>query len=276
MKNTLLMTITTTLMLLLSGCGNNTPEEVAKTFAGKLSGAEMGDMKDIVTENVSKKILRLKKICGKNDEKKLYDESVKVLDELERKSKDKKYDSKLKEILSQLKKNTDKFQKKTEKDILAEYGSPKNIPVAKREELMADTLDKLAGIVEPAIDEIFDALDIKTKHPEDIKKIVTVLMTKGSGQMRPTRRNMYVLQKAAQDVVSGKEGIVTPECVARYTEFGYIDEINIIESKQNSPDRADVRLELISEDGKSKKVSVDVEKIKDEWKVASLYLDTFF
>lgn len=85
-----------------------------------------------------------------------------------------------------------------------------------------------------------------------------------------------MLQNIAQNIVSQRAGRTTPECVAKYTEFGNIDDINVIETRGKSPDKVSARLELINEEGKSNKVTINVEKIKGEWKVSELYLNTFF
>ena len=46
----------------------------------------------------------------------------------------------------------------------------------------------------------------------------------------------------------------------------------MIEVKELSPDRKEVRLEIIKENESSKKVSIGVEMIKKEWKVADFYV----
>lgn len=279
MKNRLIITMVTAAtasMFLLSGCGSDTPEEVAKEYVSSLSSADIDDVKELVTDDVQKTLGRLKVICSQSDVNALYKETVTVLGDLEQKSKDSQYDKKLKEIHAALETKMEQLQKDIEKETLKKYGSPKDIPQEQREKLMNEALAQFMTLIEPAVEEILDTLEINTEHPSEVQKTVTQLMLKGNGDMKLTRSNSYLLEEIVQDVVSQREGGITPVCVAKYTEFGNIDDINVIETQENSPDQVGVRLELINEEGKSNKVTIDVEKIKDEWKVSELYLNTFF
>lgn len=67
-----------------------------------------------------------------------------------------------------------------------------------------------------------------------------------------------------------KAGEVAPERMVMCTDYDYIDCVNILEVNNYLPDVADVRLELIDKGSKSTKISVDVEKIKSEWKISRL------
>ena len=276
MKKTLLGTATLTLSLLLAGCGSNSPEEVAETFANSLSIADINEAKNVASEKVQKKLKRLNIICSQSEIKKITDAAIVVLNEMENKSKDKKYDVQLKDMLSQFEKDMAEMQKDVEKEIISKYGSPKNIPEELREKLMNKAFDRLTGITKPMVEKQFEIFDIKTENPDKIKNIVAVFMYKGGNGTKVNRGNLHVLKGIVSDAVSKNPKKITPQCIAKYTKFGLINEINTIEMKQDSPDSADVRLELITKDGKSKKVSIDVEKIKDEWKVSELYLDTYF
>ena len=275
MRNTLLIT-TTILALLLSGCGHDEPREVAKTFAGALSSADMDEVKELVAKDASVSIVRLKTMCSKQDAKKLYTETVEVIDKIDKRAKKDKFSKKAKETLATLEKDISFLQKEIEKEIRTKYGSPKSIPVEEKEKMMEIAFQKLMGVINPAVKKILDILEIKTEHSQDVRKIISEFMVKGGSQMRINRRNRYVLQDIVEKVLLERKAGVTEQCVAKYTKFGNIDEINVIETIQRSPDIADVRLELISKDEKSKKVSVDMEKIKNEWKVSTFYVDTGF
>lgn len=276
MRKIILGTIVLALGLGLTGCGNNSPEEVAETFASSLSSADMKEAKSVASEDVQKKLKRLSSICSQPVVKKLTDETIVVLNDMEKKSKNKKYDAQIKDMLSQFEKDTVTIQEEIKQDIISKYGSPKNIPEELREKLMNEAFEKIADVTYPLVEKEFEIFDIKTEHPEEMKKIIAVFMHKGGRGTRVTRGNVHVLKDIVENIVAENPDKITPQCVSKYTEFGLIDEINVIETKQNSPDSANVRLELIRDDGKSKKVSINIEKIKDEWKVSNLYLDTFF
>lgn len=276
MKKILLGTIVLTLGLGLTGCGSNSPEDVAKTFASSLSSANMNEAKSVASEEVQKKLKRLSSICNQKVVKKLTDETIVVLNDIEKKSKDKKYDAQLKDMLSQFEKDTVTIQGEIKQDIISKYGSPKNIPEELREKLMNEALEKMVELTNPLVEKQFEIFDIKTEHPDRVKRIIAKFMYKGGMGTRVNRRNLYVLEGIVGDIVAESQEKITLQCIDKYTEFGLVDDINVIETKQDSPDSANVRLELIRDDGKSKKVSVEVEKIKDEWKISDLYLDTFF
>ncbi len=116
----------------------------------------------------------------------------------------------------------------------------------------------------PIMDDFFEAFDIKIENIDKIKKVIADF-TARQGYFYGER---IFLRAAVQNVVLD-EGI-NQKCVAKYTDFGFVTSINVIETIKNSPDTAKVRLELIDKNSKSKKVSVNIEKIKDEWKVSKL------
>lgn len=96
------------------------------------------------------------------------------------------------------------------------------------------------------------------------------------GSTRVSYKNMRQLKQLTRKVIEQKSLTPTKQCIDKYTEFGFIDDVNIIEVKEKSPDEMRVRLELIKETRKSKKVSISVEKIQKEWKIAYMNLNTYF
>jgi len=276
MKKILLGTIVLALGLGLTGCGSNSPEEVAETFASSLSSLDIEEAKSVASEDVQKKLKRLSSICSQPLVRKLTDETITVLNNIDKKSKDKQYDAQLKDILSQLEKDIVKIQEEIKQDIISQYGSPKNIPKELREKLMNEALEKMVKLTNPLVEKEFKIFNIKTENPDKLKRVIAEFMYKGGRGTRVNRGNLYVLKNIVKDIVAKNPDKITPQCIEKYTEFGLIDEINVIETKQDSPDSANVRLELIDDHGKPKKVSVEVEKIKEKWKVSELYLDTYF
>jgi len=275
MKKIAYATVVLALGMGLAGCGSNTPEEVAKIFASSLSNTDIEEVNSVASEDVQQKLKSLGSICNKPAVTKLADETIVVLNTIEKKSIDKKYSEQLKKVLDQNKQDMKKLTKEIEEDYISRFGSLKNLPKESKDEEMNKAMEKFVEITNPMIEEWFKILDIKTENPDEVKKIIAEFMIKGGKGTRVNYGNLDVLKNIVSEHLSKREAAITPECVAKYTEFGFIDEINIIETKEHSPDSADVRLELISEDGKSKKVSIDVEKIKDEWRVASFSLNAW-
>jgi len=273
MKKIVSGSIVLALGLGLSGCGSDTPEEVAEIFASSLSIADINEVESVSSQDVKKSIKRLSVYCNEPEAKKLADETIKVLNTIEKESKNEKYQEELKKVLDQNEQDMKKLTKEIEEDYISRFGSLKNLPKESKDEEMNKAMEKFVEITNPMIEEWFKILDIKTENPDEVKKIIAEFMIKGGKGTRVNYGNLDVLKNIVSQHLSKREAAITPECVAKYTEFGFIDEINIIETKEKSPDNTDVRLELISEDGNSKKVSIDVEKIKGEWKVSFLSLN---
>ena len=272
--------------ILLTGCGADTPEDVAKTFANALSKANLKEANSISSEIVQKKIIKLKVICQKSMIKDLEDEALVVLNSIRKKSEsDKKYELILIEATTKIRKVRESFSPKLSQlqkkyAILAKKYSveadpynpfpvpkiPKEI-LKKHNETKVGILREKAKKVLPIINDFFEAFDIKTEDSNRVKKVIADFTSRASHFYG----ERIFLSGAVKNVV--RDESINQKCVAKYTDFGFIERINIIETIKDSPDKASVRLELITKDGKSKKVSVNVEKIKDEWKVSSLSLD---
>lgn len=260
--------------ILLTGCGADTPEDVAKTFANALSSADIDEAKVVSTENTQKKIDRLAGACNESYYSELTDEVAKAYNTMNsKKNSELDIKTKMNEKMNNpdIKKDLDQMQK----SLTEKYGDLKKLSPEKQKLAFKEVMDKFeAKYIKPMIGDIFDTLKIKVDHPDEVKDILTkFLMTESMG-----RRNRFTSKRDVilQIVRNGNfENIknVTPECVAKYTQYDFIDSINFIEVKNESADEAVVRLELIDNKNKSSKVSVNVEKIKDEWKVSQLSLD---
>jgi hypothetical protein len=246
---------------LLSGCGSSKPKDVAEEFALALSDVKLEKVKNISSEKVTKQVDRLVITCNKPVINSLAKESKRVSDILE---KDKlKVDKIMKNLQSKMKSKIDKMHK----DAIEKYGSDRNIPQKVKDKM---TKDMLSIVLMPLLKKIFNELNIDSKDPKAIQEILADAMMHAK---RPSHR---VFKNSANRYVKKHPAPITSECVAKYTDFGLIDEINFIETKKDSPDKAMVRLEIIHKNGKSKKVSVKVEQIKKEWKVSRLPLDIGF
>jgi hypothetical protein len=272
MRKTRLVISATALLsgILLTGCGSDSPEDVAKTFANTLSNVDIDGAKEVSTENTQKKIDRLVGACNESYYSELTDEVSKAYNIV---------NSKESSGLDIRKKMNDpdikKEMEEMEKSLTEQYGDVKKLPKEKQKELAVEMIEKFtAKYIKPMIGDIIDTLKIELDHPDEVKDILTkFIMSESMG-----RRNRFMSKRdiILQIVRDGNfENIknVTSECVAKYTQYDFIDSINFIEVKNESADEAVVRLELIDNKDKSSKVSVNVEKVKDEWKVSNLSLD---
>jgi len=271
MKVRLVMgTVIMSTSMMLSGCGSDKPEDVAETFANALSSADIEEAKEVSTEDTQKKIDRLVRACNGTYYNELVDEVVKAYTAM---NSDKS--SKLKNIMNKpdMTKNMEEMGKKfTEK-----YGDSTKLPREKQIEIAKKMMEEFSNkYIKPMISDVVDTLKIKLAHPDEVKDVMAkFIMNEGMGKRNRYTSERDAIFKIIKDGNFENPDNVTPKCVAKYTEYDFIDSINVIEVETESADRASVRLELIDKNDKSTKVSVPVEKIKDEWKVSELSLDIY-
>jgi len=261
--------------LLLSGCGKNTPEDTAEEFANMLSNTNLKQAKALTTENVTKRLLFLNKLCNRDETRKLTDASIAALSTMEKKIRSKEHEKDLSTALEKFKNESNAIKIAFEKEIKLQYASVNDIPKEKYEKLFNDMAKRFSKASLPLIEKEFNLFNIKTEYPKDVKKVISLFMLSSRGKTRVTFRNRFQLKKLAEKVIKEKALGISSVCVSKYTDFGNIDEINIIETKEKAPDKVTVRMELIKKNGGSTKVSMPIEKIKDKWKVSDLDLKNY-
>jgi len=246
--------------LIFGGCsiGNDTPKDVAVKFVEALSNKDIDNAKELSSEKVHKDINRLINSCNKPFMKKLAYESIDVFKLIKKNGTNSKISNlgleANKQISSELRKrygstsDIDKLPKDEQKQILDKFYQDYAIPI------------KISFIKD-----VFKILNIKTDNPEKVQYILAKYTISKGKNIR------YITQNYVMD----NPNKITSECIAKYTDFSFVDKINFIETTQESPDKASVRMEIIYKDGKAKKVSVDVEQIKKEWKVSYLPLNFY-
>jgi len=273
MKVRLVMgTVIITTSMMLSGCGSDKPEDVAEKFVSALSSADIDEAKEVSSEETQKKIDRLVGACNGLYYKQLADEVAKAYNIMNN-DKSSGLDIGKKMNDPDIKKDMEEMME----SLTEKYGDLKKLPREKQKELQEEMMEKFTTKhIEPMIGDIFDTLKIEVDHPDEVKDILTkFIMAESMG-----KRNRYTSKRnAINDIIrdGNFENLdnVTPECVAENTQYDFVDSINFIEVDGKSADSARVRLELIDKNDKSTKVSVSVEKIKDEWKVSDLPFDGY-
>lgn len=251
--------------VVLLGCGEDTPEDIAVSYVKSLSSADIDNAKEFATEKVHKRIDALEGLCNKEYYKELSDEVFRIEDKI-------RFNKEYKKM----------FEKKAEKaveiikSLMHKYGDIKDIkelPSDKQEEFLTELIDKLSELTEPIVSHVVNNLKIDIKHEDIVKKLLSRYIAKKAFM----KRSMFQSKRdyligIIEDANYADPKNMSEGCVAKYTEYGFIESVNFLEVKNESPDEARVRLELIDTKGKSNKVSIDVEKIKGEWKVSSLSL----
>ena len=278
MKVRLVMgTVIISTSMMLSGCGSDNPEDVAETFASALSEADMKSAREVASEDTLKKIDQLETLCNSTYYKELRNEVLtvyKAKNSATSRIRSTRYDPVI---------GKEWKEKKTKMadELIKEYGSKKNVPKEKLEKgYLALSSELSTKYIVPLVSDIMDEAKIKIKYHDDVEGILKRLLDaeiigrQSYSRMGDLSRAEVVYAIIEQGDYENNDNI-NAECVAKYTEYDFIDSINVIEVETESADRASVRLELIDKNDKSTKVSVPVEKIKDEWKVSELSLDIY-
>ena len=235
--------------LLVSGCGGNAPDEAAVTYVNALAKGDIEAAKSVGSGSVQKELDEITRKCAKGGVEKLKTESDEIYQTIINGGK--------LEADTILKPHIDEFNElgKTFTDggflFIQTYD-------AQKKQRINEQVEKLM----PVAEQLFSLYKIKTENPEAMKKIF--IMSLPLGKYRALLDENYLPDIALEyEIVK-----VTPECIAEKSGIGAVDEINVIETKQgDSADQAEVRLEIISADGESRKKEFQIEKIKDEWKV---------
>jgi len=250
--------------ILLSGCGSNTPKDVAIDFATTLSDADIESINEIASTDMMKEINKLKEQCNTPYIDKLREESARVFNIINHEKMNKKYQVEMEKINEEFRKNSLESKKEMQEELIKKYGAlnkvPKEVLIEKSLPLVKDYIKKMIGI-----------MDIKMEEPKKVREILSRFMTQNMMKSDKLSRLMFqdiLFESIVREYVKKHPKKITSKCVEKYTDFGSIDSVNFIEEKQKSPDKVDVRLEIIHQDGKSKKVLIGVEQIKEEWKVS--------
>jgi len=215
--------------IVLSGCSGSSAEDVAVEFGEALSDLDMQKAKSLAVND--KIVEKLEKSC---------------LEQM------------VHDVTRDVQKAFRSASKKHKKE-LEEFGKNMREKYPNIQELSDEEKKE---IIEDSSVEFIDILLADAKYKKIATKVMQqVLLSEYSG-------GKSSLNKLVKDVVGkDSENYITDECVMEYSAFGNIDDINVIETKEISADESRVKLEIVHDDGNSQKVSVDLEKIQDEWKV---------
>ena len=274
-------TIAVATSMLLSGCGSDTPEGVAEEFASSLSEVNIEKVNSLSSMAVQGKITNLKKICKSLEVQKLGKEALSIANMIGEKTKDEKYDSDIKSFIETRKVEYEAAKKEMKQELQKKYGGKRpSKDVAEKD--MERIAQAIIVIYAEFINKEMQLFDIESEQAKQIQDVLAMYMLQmgdaakikrgKSFRIHPENTHANIIRNSAKELLSDNAEKVTKQCIQEVTDFGNIDNINFIEVKHNSADEVTVRLELIRENGESEKVFIDVEKIKDEWKVSDLTL----
>lgn len=260
MKKILSGTIILALALGLTGCGNNT-DEVAKDFVLALSSADMEDAKELASEKVIERIDSIQKDCNTMESRELakqtraWSDKVKVA--LNDKDHKEEYRKKIKELEAEYLKEREEVGKEVKEIIKSKTSSSSQMTAELRAEIENITYQKLYPAILEMTEDRMALSGVKAENQDELEKVFAWAMLKETS-----------FEQAAQELLEKNPVKFTPECVDKASDFGFIDDINVLEVKELSADEELVRLELVKKKGKSNKVDMHVEKIKGDWLVS--------
>lgn len=235
--------------LLMSGCGGNTPDGTVVDYVNALSKGDLETAKKFASGSKLENLTDITRECSKTGAETLKAEMNEI------------YQT----VINNHNPETEQTLKQNFNE-LVELGktlSGGGVLFGKIDETeKKKKIDELVNKLQPAANQIFTQNAIKSENEDAMKKLVVMALSLGDYR--------WMLDDDIIPDIALELGIakVTPECVIEKSGIGTVDELNVIETKQgDSADKAEVRLEIIDENGGSNKKEFTVEKIKDEWKV---------
>ena len=265
--------------ILLSGCGleslkNDTPKDVAIAWVQKISSGDIAAAKELSTDQAKQRFSSwLIEPFLKENTQKVY----RVLG-----------DDTLNSLYKTVK-SMDVSNPKNVRKYIDEFLLSKHITKNEAKNMSREESDKTASesffwiaekYVKPLVDKALAKSKVEVEHFEDIKKIVSgsLLLKAIKDKSDPSSAIINFFDNVTDEVIKMYSELIEyknlpPAFVDRISSFGSVKDINYIETKQESPDKAKVRLELIYGDsvkhknGDSDKRTIDTEKVKGKWKV---------
>ena len=228
---------------ILVGCGGSSdPEDVAKEFVVAKSEGNIGDMKELSIKGTVN-FEELFSNCNKDAVKQLAKELKEKKHEIDKKRKDKnykdineKYDLKVKSFTNKYDQQLKMYKRKG--DIFA----------------MMELEEKVKKEIKPIFVEFIQEVD-KNIDKETAESIVAIQFGKSA-------------YEEAMRIISNKNiDNIDPQCSQKYFRLKKIDKVTLIESKGDAKDKKQVKLEVVFDDGSSKKIWSKLENIQGKWKV---------
>lgn len=255
---------------LLTGCGNESPEEVAKNFAYLITDAKIEKAKSL-TYGMEYTFERIQDGCNYSEAQRLKKEASAFMPNLQKSLAGIKKDKELQEKIIAITKDEDEKLNKLAKEGTAQYkeavkkyGSFRKVPKEEQESILKDLRKQMFDLVKSAMAEVLDIAD--AEYNEDALNVVALMKVHKKLKVR----SYSAADVAIEQLLKENPVKITKECINDNTKFGFIENINFIETKEISPDKSDVRLELVGKNDTSTKVTIQVEKIQDNWKISNI------
>ena len=268
MKKTILMaSLIAFSALTLTGCGESKPEDIAIEFVESFTAGDIKEAKSLSSNDLKRDFKRVQRSCNEIKFKELKSSGETLANKMKKVMKDPKIAKSIKKeglVFKEIMRERDNHDSLMSKKWIKEYGSVKEIP----QKLVDEHVKNYNEITLKASNDFLKSqLDMAGIDYDKVSyDIVLQLLIDQANEIR----SYNPIRTAINGYLDKHPSKITPDCVNDASKFGYIEEINFIEVNKEAADRVEVRLELIDKDGKSNKTTIDVEKIKGEWKVSNI------
>jgi len=257
--------------LMLTGCGEKGPKDVAIEFVEAFTSADIKEAKSLSSDNLKRDFSKVQRVCNKESFlslKKSLNDFQKTRDDALEKTMKSKEDAK------EIKNITQVFKTKVQailaedgvksKAWVKEYGSVNNIPKNLVDNYIKDYTENLMNASGEFLKAQSKILNIENDD------ITFEIMVHGMVYLVNDVKSYNIEKVSINTYLSEHPTKITESCINKGSNLGYIDSINFIESIEVAADKSKVRLELIDKDGASNKRTIVVEKIKGEWRVTNI------
>ena len=275
MKIVMIGTMILAFGLAVTGCGSNTPSDTAEEFVMSVSEANLEKANGMAADKVQKMLSELTQRCRSDKVNVIMQKVIPVLNRMDGVLQSRKYNIHIHNMQTDALTAYRTMDRELNKVYKEKYGSFDKLKKEQIEAMIEEGVQKTVSIALPLVDKLVEAGKIESGHMDMglLKKIASAFMaTHQYRSLQVGYRDKAVLSKIVEILAVGNKKGVSLECVKQHTDFGNIEDINLIEVKKVAPDKSDIRLELIDKSGKAKKVTIHTELIQKVWKVSDMKL----
>jgi len=242
-------------------------------YVESISKADIDTADSLSLSNAKAMLELLKKSCRNLSSVLVTDESMDVLRKLKG---IKTNSSEMRRILGNFDRILSEEKTKILDEVTKKYGEIKSLSPEKKKQAMEEVLDKASDIIaENVLIKLMDMYSIKTNSKSMVAKVLSIYMLRNRGQLSINWRTEAKLYEIAEELYSNIDIKPSKKCISHYglTYMLNLKKVIPIDTNITSKDKAKVRLELVSEDDKSTKIILFLEKMQDQWKITDFERD---
>ena len=275
--------------LLLSGCGKESQEDVAKEFVKVVSKSEFDKAVTFLSTSGKKRFEKDMHRCERVAKEDIYELSYNFgvimgagSDYQSSKEEKAYYDALEKEteeiyskVYSTPKEKVKEIRDKLYEKLITKYGSKDKIPYKEHKNVELSLIEKRIEPYQSRIDKMYEQIvmfnhipDERIQYPDLVKKIMGVLGITFEG--RKFAKHSPMANEMVNHILKDVK-LVDKTCMQEHTGMLGVTHIKIIEVEEKGKDKAIVRVELSDGINEPVKVAVQLETFNDVWKVTDYY-----